>query len=157
VSEWSNVLGRGPSGLVPAQVRILSPAKLINHFYSILIMKRTGPTNPRLKQLVIDLKTLGGKQKVALWKRIAQDLEKPTRIRRKVNLEKVEKHLRDGETALVPGKLLSLGNLTKKAEIAAYQASTQALEKIQKAGAKFTTIEELMKNNPNGKKVRIIG
>jgi len=120
-------------------------------------MKRTGPTNPRLKQLILDLKLLGNKQKIALWKRIAKDLERPTRIRRKVNLEKIEKHLRDGETALVPGKLLSIGHLTKKAEIAAYQASTSALEKIQKAGSKFLTIEELMKNNPNGKKVRIIG
>ncbi len=120
-------------------------------------MKRTGPTNPHLQKLIIDLKKLSAQKQVKLWKRIAKDLQRPTRIRRKVNLYKVEKHLRNGETALIPGKLLSLGNLTKEVEIAAYQASTQAKEKIQKAGAKFLTIQELMKKNPQGKKIKIIG
>ncbi|MBS3151124.1 50S ribosomal protein L18e [Candidatus Woesearchaeota archaeon] len=120
-------------------------------------MKRTGPTNPHLQQLIRDLKKLSAEKQVNLWRRIAKDLERPTRIRRRVNLYKIEKYLRDGETAVVPGKLLSLGNLTKKAEIAAYQASQQTKEKIAKANAKFLTIPELMKKNPKGEKVRIIG
>lgn len=120
-------------------------------------MKRTGPTNPNLQKLIRDLKKLSAEKQVKLWRRIAKDLEKPTRIRRKVNLYKVQKYLKDGETAIVPGKLLSLGELTKKAEIAAYQASQQAKEKIAKAGSKFLTIQELMKKNPQGKKIRIIG
>ena len=120
-------------------------------------MKRTGPTNPHLQKLIRDLKKLSAEKQVNLWRRIAKDLEKPTRIRRKVNLYKIEKHLKNGETAIVPGKLLSLGDLTKKVEIAAYQASQQAKEKITKAGSKFLTIHELMKKNPQGKKIRIIG
>ena len=121
------------------------------------MVKRTGPTNPHLQQLIRDLKKLSAQKQVSLWKRIAKDLERSTRIRRKVNLYKIEKYLGNGETAVVPGKLLSLGNLTKKVEIAAYQASQQAKEKITKAGSKFLTIEELMEKNPMGKKVRIIG
>ncbi len=120
-------------------------------------MKRTGPTNPHLQKLIRDLKKLSAEKQVKLWKRVAKDLERPTRIRRKVNLYRIEKFLKSGETAVVPGKLLSLGDLTKKAEIAAYQASQQAKEKIAKANAKFLTIQELMKKNPQGKKVRIIG
>ncbi len=120
-------------------------------------MKRTGPTNPQLQQLIRDLKKLSAEKQVNLWKRIAKDLERPTRIRRKVNLYRIDKHLNSGETAVVPGKLLSLGNLTKKVEIAAYQASEQAKEKVADAGSKFLTIQELMKKNPSGKKVRIIG
>lgn len=120
-------------------------------------MKRTGPTNPQLKQLIRDLKKLSAEKQVNLWKRVAKDLERPTRIRRKVNLYKIEKYLSNGEAAVVPGKLLSLGDLTKKVEIAAYQASDQAKEKLAKAGAKFLTIRELMKKNPQGKKIRIIG
>ncbi|MBI2508030.1 50S ribosomal protein L18e [Candidatus Woesearchaeota archaeon] len=121
------------------------------------MVKRTGPTNPHLQKLIIDLKKLSVQKQVKLWKRIALDLQRPTRIRRKVNLYKVERYLRNGETALVPGKLLSLGNLTKKIEIAAYQASDQAKKKIQESGSKFLTIQELMTKNPHGKKVRIIG
>src|SRR3989344_2338356 len=121
------------------------------------MVKRTGPTNPHLQQLIRDLKKLSSQKQVKLWKRIATDLQRPTRIRRKVNLYKIEKYLKDGETALIPGKLLSVGDLTKKTEIAAYQASEQAKEKIKKSGSKFLTIHELMKKNPQGKKVRIIG
>ena len=120
-------------------------------------MKRTGPTNQQLKQLIRDLRKLSAEKVINLWKRIAKDLERPTRIRRKVNLYRIEKHLSNGETAIIPGKLLSLGNLTKKVEIAAYQASDQAVDKINATGSKFLTIQELMKKNPQGKKVRIIG
>ena len=78
------------------------------------MVKRTGPTNPHLQQLIRDLRKLSAQNQVKLWKRIVIDLQRPTRIRRKVNLYKIEKYLRNGETALIPGKLLSLGNLTKK-------------------------------------------
>jgi len=121
------------------------------------MVKRTGPTNPILKKLIADLKRISNEKNAAVWKRIAKDLSRPTRIRRAVNLHKVEKYLKGGETALIPGKLLSVGNLTKKAEIAAYQASESAKEKIKKAGSKFLTIQELIEKNPAGKKVRIIG
>ena len=121
------------------------------------MVKRTGPSNSNLQGLIRDLKKLSTQQKVQLWKRIASDLEKPTRIRRTVNLYKIEKNTRPGEIALVPGKILSLGDLTKKIEISAYQISDSALEKINQAGVKFLPLPELMQKNPNGKKVRIIG
>ena len=117
---------------------------------------RTGPTTLELHNLIIELRKLASKQKVRLWKRIAEDLEKPTRQRREVNLYKINKHTRQGETALVPGKVLSLGNIDKKLTIAAYQFSKQAKEKISKTG-KAISIKELIKDNPKGKKIRIIG
>jgi large subunit ribosomal protein L18e len=118
--------------------------------------KHTGPTTLELKKLIIELRKLSNKQKVKLWKRIANDLEKPTRKRREVNLYKINKYIKQGETALVPGKVLSLGNLDKKITIAAYKFSNQAKEKINKVG-KAITIKELIRENPKGKKIRIIG
>jgi len=118
--------------------------------------KHTGPTTLELRKLIIELRKLASKQKVKLWKRIANDLEKPTRQRREVNLYKINKYTRNNEIALVPGKVLSLGSLDKKLTIAAYQFSKQAKEKINKIG-KAITIKELIKENPKGKKVRIIG
>ncbi|MBU2633814.1 MAG: 50S ribosomal protein L18e [Nanoarchaeota archaeon] len=119
-------------------------------------MKRTGPQTLELKDLIKELKTLASKEDVKLWKRIASDLEKPTRIRRKTNLYKINKYTKDDETAIVPGKVLSLGELTKKITIAAYQFSDASLNKINKIG-KAISIQELIKQNPKGKKVRIIG
>lgn len=115
-------------------------------------MKRTGPTNPNLKELIKELKTLSIKEKVGVWKAIAKELEKPTRSRRKVNLYKINKYSNDGETAVVPGKVLSLGQIDKKVTVAAYQFSDAAKKKLSSS----ITIQELMKKNPKGKNIRII-
>ena len=120
------------------------------------MVKRTGPSTLELQKLIIDLRKLASKQNVKLWKRIAYELSKPTRIRREVNLYKINKYTRQGETALVPGKVLSLGSLDKKITIAAYKFSNEAKEKINKVG-KAITIKELIKENPKGENVRIIG
>ena len=72
------------------------------------------------------------------------------------NLYKIDKHTRENEIALVPGKVLSIGNLNKKIKVAAFQFSDQAKEKINLIG-KAITIKELIQENPKGNKVRIIG
>ncbi|MEA3430037.1 MAG: 50S ribosomal protein L18e [Nanoarchaeota archaeon] len=120
-------------------------------------MKRTGPTNLELKNLILELKKKSSDSKILLWKRIARDLEKPSRQRRKANLYRINRYTRDDEIALVPGKVLSLGNIEKKITIAALNFSDHAIIKINAAGAKAITIKELLKQNPEGKKVRIIG
>ena len=54
-------------------------------------------------------------------------------------------------------KVLSNGKLTKKVPIAAWSFSKKSQEKIKKAGGKCMTIADLLKNNPEGKDVRILG
>lgn len=111
--------------------------------------------NLQLGKLIDDLNRLGTKEKVSCWKRIASDLNKPTRRMAKVNLYKIEKVAKDSETVVVPGKVLANGELNKKVTVAAYQFSEVAKEKIQKK-AKWVSIREVMKSNPKGKKVRIM-
>ncbi|MBU2589975.1 MAG: 50S ribosomal protein L18e [Nanoarchaeota archaeon] len=120
------------------------------------MVKRTGPTNVQLQKLIVELKKLSTKEKVAIWKRVANELSKSTRSRRSLNLSKVQKVAKDNETLLVPGKVLSSGELTKKVTLAAWQFSEQAKEKINKVG-KAVSIQDLMKSNPKGKSVRILG
>ena len=116
------------------------------------MVKRTGTQLRSLKNLISTL----SRSKAPIWKRVASDLEKPTRIRREVNLYKLNKSVRDGETAVVPGKVLSIGEITKPITIAAFRFSAEAKAKITKKG-KAISIAELHKSNPEGKKVRIIG
>ena len=120
-------------------------------------MKRTGPTNPLLQELIGELKKRSNEQSVNLWKRIALDLEKPTRQRRIVNLSKINRYTKENEIIVVPGKVLGSGMLNHKLTISAYQFSDQAKDKIEKAGAKIITLLELSKEKPDGKKLRIIG
>jgi len=119
--------------------------------------KRTGPTNPILQNLIHELKRRSYEQSAALWKRIAVDLEKPTRQRRVVNLSSINRYTKENEIIIVPGKVLGAGNLEHKLTISAFQFSSGAKEKIEKVGAKIIPLLELSKENPNGKGIRIIG
>ena len=76
--------------------------------------KRTGPTNPYLRQLIENLKKKSLELKAPIWKDIAEKLSRSTRQRVEVNLSDIERNVSDGETIIVPGVVLSTGNLTKK-------------------------------------------
>jgi large subunit ribosomal protein L18e len=120
------------------------------------MVKRTGPTNPNMRMLIEVLQRTAREQGVSLWRRIAEDLNKPSRQRRSVNVYKINQYGREGETIIVPGKVLSVGELTKPLEVAAFSFSESALKKINEKG-KALTIAELIEKNPKGNNVRIIG
>jgi len=124
---------------------------------SINKMKRTGPTNQYLRNLIKELNRLSSENKVKIWKAVANNLSKPTRRRIIVNLFKINKLVKENETAIVPGKVLGNGELNRKITISAFNFSKTAKEKIEQNGGKAITINELIKINPKGSKVRIIG
>lgn len=119
-------------------------------------MKRTGPTNQILKNLIVDLRKKSTEEGVGIWKRIAKDLERPTRQRRVVNLYKINKYTKDGDFVIVPGKILATGELDHNVIICGFNLSDSAKDKIKSKGS-FMTIPELMKKNPKGKDIKIIG
>lgn len=119
--------------------------------------KRTGSTNPILLRLIAELKKRSSEQDVNVWRRVANDLEKPTRQRRVVNLSSISRYTKENEIIIIPGKVLGAGNLEHKLTISAFQFSDGAKEKIQKAGAKIIPLLELSKENPSGKGIRVIG
>ena len=121
------------------------------------MVKKSKKTNPMLIMLIQDLKKKSHENDAPIWKDIALRLEKPARNWPEVNLDKIDKYIKENETALVPGKVLSSGNLTKKVSIAAWSFSDKSLEKIHKAGGTHMSIEDLVKANPKGKDVRILG
>lgn len=123
---------------------------------SEIMAKRTGPTNPYLKQLVETLKKKSLELQAPIWKTIAKKLEKPTRQRIEVNLSRIERYANDGDTVIVPGVVLSSGQLTKSVNIAAWKFSSSSIKKIKETKGKCLTIEELIKENPKGSNVKII-
>lgn len=119
-------------------------------------MKRTGTSNPNLRELITELKKKASENGARIWKRIASDLEKPSRQRRIVNLYKINKFTKKDETVIIPGKVLGLGELNHKVTVAAWQFSDSAFEKINKIG-KAIQIFDLLKESPKGKKIKIMG
>jgi large subunit ribosomal protein L18e len=112
--------------------------------------------NEKLQELISSLKKQSIDQKSGLWKRVAYELERSTRSHRVVNLSKIEKFTEDNDVVLVPGKLLSGGELTKKVTIIAYNYSQKTADKI-KGHAQIISIEEGLKKYPNAKDIKIIG
>ncbi|MCB9362204.1 50S ribosomal protein L18e [Candidatus Woesearchaeota archaeon] len=120
-------------------------------------MKRTGPTNSELLGLIQQLKTVSIKEKAGIWKQVATELEKPTRQRRVVNVSRLNHVTVADNTVVVPGKVLGTGVLNHKMTVAAYSFSTTAKAQIEKVKGKAISISDLLKENPKGKNVRIIG
>ena len=114
-------------------------------------------TNPELVSLIADLKKAGRENDAPIWRDIALRLEAPSRVWAEANLSKIENNVKDGETIVVPGKVLAAGDLTIKVNVAAYSFSSKAAAAIVAAGGKVMTIRELVAANPAGTKVRIIG
>lgn len=107
-------------------------------------------TNPQLVETII------AAQKNEGWKRVAELLSGPRNKRINVNLNDLEAISEEGETVVVPGKVLSQGEPNKKIKIASLTFSKGAKEKLLKSKITHSTILEEIKKNPEGKKIKII-
>jgi len=114
-------------------------------------MKRTGPTNPLTKALIAELGVKARKEENAFMKEIASRLSKPTRARASINLDRISRLTKEGETVMVPGKVLAKGILTHAVTISALDFSEGARKKIAAAGGKAVTIEAFMEKSKNAR------
>ena len=73
-----------------------------------------------------------------------------------LNLGQVSRHSKEGDTVVVPGKVLSSGVPTPKLTIAAFKFSPRALIKVEKAGGRCIPLARLVEENPNGTNVRLL-
>lgn len=117
---------------------------------------RSCKTNPQLIATISNLKAMTRDNGSAIWRDVALRLEKPHKNWAEANLSKLELYAQDGETILVPGKVLAAGTLSKKITVAAYGFSDAAAKAIEAAGGKTMSIEELAAANPKGTGVRIM-
>ncbi|GGM73153.1 50S ribosomal protein L18e [Thermogymnomonas acidicola] len=92
-----------------------------------------------------------------LWRDIARRLTGPRRNYSAVNLAKLDRLTSEGDVAVVPGAVLGTGRLTKKITVAGFKASASARRKIEEAGGRYVSLEELASENPKGTGIKIIG
>ncbi len=79
-------------------------------------------------------------------------ISKPRRDRVAVNLGKLERHVKNDEAVIVPGKVLGTGSISKRFSISAMEFSGSARNALQKAGCEILDISEMVKR----KNARII-
>lgn len=109
--------------------------------------------NPLLKKEIENLSQAGVEKPV--WKAVAKGLNRPRRKRFEVNLSRLEKFATQGDTIIVPGIVLGEGDIKKKLTVAAVKFSAEARKKIEKAGGKCLSIEQVSGMEPS--KIRIMG
>lgn len=119
-------------------------------------MRRTGPTNIVLRKTIRTLKKAANQHNAPIWDAVAEKLSAPRRRRVAVNLSKINRHTSEGDTVVVPGKVLAAGSLNHPVTVAAVAFSQKAVEKIQVAGGRVIHILQLVEENPRGSGVKVI-
>ncbi len=112
--------------------------------------------NPHLLETVRILQKASKKYDSEIWAALAKKLSHSKHRRAAINLSHISRILKEGEIAAVPGKVLGAGNLNERS-VAAFSFSVVARKKIEKAGGECLSLEALVKKNPGGSGVRIIG
>ncbi|MFB6115874.1 MAG: 50S ribosomal protein L18e [Candidatus Nanosalina sp.] len=109
------------------------------------------PTNPVLLETIEVLE----EQEAPIWGEVAENLGKVNRDRAEVNISDIERVAEDGDTVVVPGKVLGSGRLTKSVDVAAFKASKGAKSEIRENG-EFMFIQDLVEENPEGSEVKLV-
>lgn len=81
----------------------------------------------------------------SLWKRVYALAAVPSRRRTNINLYKIDRHSKEGDNVVVPGKVLSTGPITHSFKISAIEFSAEALRALKDANCKVVDIREMVK------------
>jgi len=120
-------------------------------------VKKAKTTNPELLELIRLLKKQGRENKADIWRDIAERVATPKRKRITVNLSRLNRYTQKNETVAVPGKVLGAGEINHPITVAAFAFSERAKEKIKASKGKCLSFSDLVKKNPKGANVKIMG
>lgn len=114
-------------------------------------------SNPLLLALIENLRTVARENEAPIWRDVALRLSRSRKGWAEVNLSRLERHATDGDVLVIPGKLLGTGRLTKTLRVSAFQSSEAGRAGVEAAGGQILELRELMKENPRGSGIRIMG
>ncbi|MEK6800741.1 MAG: uL15 family ribosomal protein [Nanoarchaeota archaeon] len=91
-------------------------------------------TSPAMKEVCLEA------MRKPEWREVAKILSSSTRKQTSLNLFQIDAETKDGDTAVIIGKVLSKGELTKKIRICALSISESAREKLGKTKSEFLNL-----------------
>ncbi|MFH1306433.1 MAG: 50S ribosomal protein L18e [Candidatus Micrarchaeota archaeon] len=110
-----------------------------------------------MKNSVNDMEGAKKDEKSAgFWKRAKELLSRSVRARRGMNLSRLSKITKSGQTVVVADKVLGSGSISHPITIAALGFSEGAKEAIKKSGGKIVSVDEIKKKNPDGKNISVL-
>ena len=102
------------------------------------------------------VETIRAAKKKEKWIKIAGILSGSRRKMPILNLTYINKNSKEGDIIVVPGKVLSQGEINKKIKVVAFGFSEKAREKLMKSKSDPTIILEEIKKNPDAKGVKVL-
>lgn len=106
--------------------------------------------NPELLETILLAK------KHEAWRKVADILAYPRRKAVRLNLDLIDKESKEGDTIIIPGKVLGEGNLSKKLAIVAFSLSEEARKKLKEAKCSIMSIKDEIKKNPKAQGVKVL-
>ena len=142
--------------------KLYSPASLNSALAGVILllckMKSKSKINEQLKrkrnpELV---EAIISSRKHDKWMKVSEALSTPRKQSAEKNLSEINNEAKEGDVIVVPGKVLSSGEIGKKIKIVALKFSESAKEKITQSGSSVSTIIEEIKKNPEAKGVKVL-
>ncbi len=121
-----------------------------------MISKTKIKSRAKRKTSPVLVETLQEATKNPAWKNVAKILSGSTRNYVSINLFEIDAQTKAGDTVIVPGKVLSKGELTKKVRICALSVSEKVTEKAKKTTSEIVSILEEIKKNPKGEGIKVL-
>lgn len=90
------------------------------------------------------------------WLPIAKTLSRSRRNYSAINLKDIDKNSAEGDTIIIPGKILSQGDITKKIRLCALSISKEARGKLKNTKSEFFHLMNEIKNNPKAEGIKIL-
>jgi large subunit ribosomal protein L18e len=112
--------------------------------------------DPELKKTIQNLKAAGRKNGLAIWKAIANELDKPKRLRTIVNLSRINRYTKAGDVVAIPGKVLAAGSLRHPVTVAAFAFSKVAKQKVNLAKGRALSLTELLDERIEPSRIKIM-
>ncbi len=102
------------------------------------------------------VETLMNAKKKDKWLELAGIISGPRRKRINLNLNEINNQANEKDKIVVPGKVLSQGEINKKIKVIALNFSEKAKEKLSKNGCEFSSILTEIKLNPSAEGIKIL-
>jgi len=114
-------------------------------------------TNQVVIRMASDLKKASTKNDAPIWSKLAEYALKPAIARRDINLNRINQLTKENDTVVFPGKVLGTGSISHKITLYSFSISKSAAAKVLENGGKLITYSDLIKQNPTGKGVVLLG
>ncbi|MCL4344888.1 MAG: 50S ribosomal protein L18e [Candidatus Thermoplasmatota archaeon] len=119
-------------------------------------IKTSNKTDSNVKETVEHLNAVSRENQTPLWRDIAERIAGSRRNYASINIGKISKLCNEGDTVVVPGKILGGGYVEKKLKVSALYISEKALRKMSEAGGEFIPLDAIADREPKGTNLKVM-